>query len=217
VHQGAPAVFVHGGFPFLAFTLEDFDQWTWTWELDFARRFRFVWYHRRGCYRSEAPLDGHGLENQARHLAGLLDHLQVPSAHVVASSAGGPISVVFAARYPQRTRSLVLAGTGLALFPQGEPVSELIGDQIALLERLGPNAAFERCPRGVEATPRRAASLFRPWRRPRGVEATLSVLWAHAEAEARRRLAAYLDRRRPLDERARQVRRAGGFTTTPSR
>jgi 3-oxoadipate enol-lactonase len=186
--EGAPVVYIHGGFPSLATRLAGFDGWTWTWEEDFARRFDFVWYDRRGCYRSASPAEGYDLENQARDLAGLLDHLRLASAHLIGSSAGGPIGIVFAARWPHRTRSLVLAGTGLDLFPRGDPVSELIRAQLALLQQAGPDAAFDQ--------------------RPAGVEATFGSLWARAEAEARGRLDAYLERERVLNERAQRVPRA---------
>lgn len=49
----------------------------WTWERDFARRFRFLWCDRRGCYRSGRTAGGYSLENQARgDLAGYLDEVQ---------------------------------------------------------------------------------------------------------------------------------------------
>ncbi len=54
------------------------------------------------------------------------DALNIPSAHVIGSSARGPISLTFAAIYPQRVRSLTLAGTGTDLFPVDAPVSNLI-------------------------------------------------------------------------------------------
>lgn len=54
-------------------------------------------------------------------LARLLDHLHVPSAHVVAHSFGGMICLAFLARYPQRVRSLVLSDSvGLGPYTGGE-------------------------------------------------------------------------------------------------
>ncbi|HEY7357760.1 MAG TPA: alpha/beta hydrolase [Ktedonobacterales bacterium] len=135
--QGAPVVFVHGGFPTLASTLDDFSQWTWTWEQDFAESFQFLWYDRRGCYRSSVPTNGYDLENQALDLASLLDALQLSSAHVVGSSAGGPIGLLFAALYPRRVRSLILAGTGINFFQMGDPVSDLIRHLITILDTEG--------------------------------------------------------------------------------
>ncbi|HLV98927.1 MAG TPA: alpha/beta hydrolase [Ktedonobacterales bacterium] len=181
--QSAPVVFVHGGFPSLASTLQDFSQWRWTWEQDFADVFHFVWYDRRGCYRSSVPADGYDLENQALDLAALLDALGIASAHVIGSSAGGPISLTFAACYPERACSLTLAGTSHNLFPLGDPVSDRIRQLIALLNTEGAEAAFAQ--------------------RPAGVETSLEPLWVVDEMQARGRYAEYLQREQDL---ARQVR-----------
>jgi pimeloyl-ACP methyl ester carboxylesterase len=183
--QGAPVIFVHGGFPSLASRLEDFSKWTWTWENDFAAAFRFVWYDRRGCYRSAMPADGYDLENQALDLAALLDALGIASAHLVSSSAGGPISLVFAARYPQRARSLTLAGTGINLFPAGDAESDRVRQLLTLLDREGAEAAFAQ--------------------RPAGVETSLTSLWVVDEMRARGRYAEYLQQEQALTRKARTL------------
>jgi pimeloyl-ACP methyl ester carboxylesterase len=150
--QGAPVVFVHGGFPTLASTLSDASSLSWTWEHDFAASFRFIWYDRRGCYRSSVPASGYDLENQALDLALLLDALRLSSAHVIGSSAGGPISLVFAALYPQRARTLTLAGTSHNLFPMGDPESDQIRRLLTILDTEGAEAAFAQRPAGVETS-----------------------------------------------------------------
>lgn len=150
--QGMPVIFVHGGFPSLASTINDFSPWNWTWESDFAESFHFIWYDRRGCYRSSCPDSGYDVENQALDLASLFDTLHIPSAHVIGSSAGGPISLTFASLYPHRVRSLTLAGTGIDLFPVNDPVSDLIRLLITILENEGAEAAFARRPSGVETS-----------------------------------------------------------------
>lgn len=91
-----------------------------------------------------------------------------------APSAGGQIALVLAATAPGRVRSLVLAGTGLVLFPADDPVSQQIREHVARLDETGPIVAFER--------------------RPADVVATYESLWGHAEATARGRLASYRDR-----------------------
>jgi len=176
--QGAPVVFVHGGFPSLSTRLNDFSQWHWTWENDFAALFRFIYYERRGCYRSSSPESGYDIENQTRDLADLLDILTIPSAHVIGSSAGGPIAITFAVRFPHRVRSLVLAGTGVDIFPVDDPVSNLIRQQIATLEKEGVEAAFAQ--------------------RPAGVEASFETLWVEDEFQARGRYAEFLERKQHL-------------------
>ena len=180
--QGAPVIFVHGGFPSLASRIDDFSRWHWTWENDFATSFHFLWYDRRGCYRSSCPESGYDVENQALDLASLLDALHIPSAHVIGSSAGGPISLTFAALYPRYVRSLTLAGTGIDLFPVDDPVSDLIRQLIAILEQDGAEAAFAG--------------------RPAQVETSLEPLWIVDEMQARGRYAEFLEREQHL---ARQV------------
>lgn len=183
--QGAPVVFVHGGFPSLATTLNDFSQWHWTWENDFAEYFHFIWYDRRGCYRSSAPTSGYDVENQAGDLAELLGLLTIPSAHVIGSSAGGPIATTFAALFPHRVRSLVLAGTGIDFFPADDPVSNLIRQLIATLEKEGAEAAFAQ--------------------RPAGVEASFETLWVANEMQARGRYTEFLEKEQQLGSLAQTI------------
>jgi pimeloyl-ACP methyl ester carboxylesterase len=184
--EGAPVVFVHGGFPSLAMQLEDSGTWQWTWERDFASRFYFVWYDRRGCWRSASPRDGYALENQARDLASLLDHLHLDSVHLIGSSAGGPIAIVFAAYWPQRVRSLILAGTGLNLWSEKEDVAtRIVRQQVAVLRRAGAQAAFAQ--------------------RPAGVETSLEILWRPEEEDARGRLDEYMERERRRTQLAEQL------------
>ena len=79
---------------------------------------------------------------------------------------------LFAAKRPHRTRSLVLVGTGLHLFPHGDAITELVREHVSLLERAGPEAAFDA--------------------RPAGVEVWFETLWCGAEAEAAGKLDAHL-------------------------
>lgn len=147
--EGPPVVFLHGGFASLANVLRELKPYDWSWEWDFARHFRFVWYDRRGCYRSSLPEDDDfSLTTQAQDLEQLLDRLCISSAHIVASSAGGPIAICFAATRPDRVRLLVLVGTGLNLFPQDDPFSQTLRALIRTLEVSGPEAAYDRGPRG---------------------------------------------------------------------
>lgn len=186
---GPPVVYIHGGFPSLAMKFHHVDQWEWSWERDFAQLFRFIWYDRRGCWRSESPSEGYALQNQARDLASLLDYLQLDSAHLIGSSAGGPIAIVFAALWPERVRSLVLAGTGLDLFPEeGDPISDIIRRQIHLLDEAGPERAFDE--------------------RPPGVQTSFEVLWRAEEEEARGRLDTFIQQEQVHSAQAQQLPRS---------
>ncbi len=118
--DGSPAVFVHGGFPSLLTEIrnEEYRDGTWTWEAELAQSHRFVWYDRRGCYRSSAPEHGYELETQAGDIGRLLDHLGLETAHVIGSSAGGPISIVFAATNPPPRPLADTRGHGAAAVPR---------------------------------------------------------------------------------------------------
>jgi pimeloyl-ACP methyl ester carboxylesterase len=125
--DGVPLVYVHGGNTSLLHALHYGRRpFSWRWRQDFIDRFHFLWYERRGCYRSSAPDDGYDLETQASDLLTLLDHLGIERAHVVGMSAGGPISVVFAALQPERVRSLALVSTGLDLWSNTDPKTALV-------------------------------------------------------------------------------------------
>ena len=50
-----------------------------------------------------------GLSAQAAHVRGLLSALEIPQADIVGNEAGGLIAQIFAVRWPQCTRSLVLS------------------------------------------------------------------------------------------------------------
>jgi len=185
--EGEALVFVHGGFASLASALNAPPPHDWTWEHDFARCFRFVWYDRRGCYRSAPPADGYDLENQATDLEALMDRLGIAATHLVGSSAGGPIALLFAATRPSRVRTLILVGTGLALFPQDDPAGATVRQLFATLERDGPEAAFDQ--------------------RPAGFETSLDALWDREEMAARGRLQDWMERQHALAARARDLPR----------
>lgn len=97
---------------------------------------------------------------------------------MIGSSAGGPIAATFAALFPQRLRSLVLADTGIDFFPADDPVSNLIRKLIATLEKEGAETAFAP--------------------RPAGMQTSFETLWVADEMQARGRYAEFLERERQL-------------------
>lgn len=69
-------------------------------------------YDLRGQYLSDKPAENYSFEQHADDLAALLDALDVGAAHIVGNSYGGAVAMAFAARYPERARSLaVIAST----------------------------------------------------------------------------------------------------------
>ena len=76
-----------------------------------AAEYRCVFYDRRACGQSDAPPDGYDIPNCARDLRDLLRHLNIARAHILGSSAGGPIAMQFALDYPEMTAALILVNT----------------------------------------------------------------------------------------------------------
>jgi 3-oxoadipate enol-lactonase len=74
-----------------------------------ARRFAMIDYDMRGFGDSDAPVQPYSMELWADDLAGLLDALEIERAHIHGTSMGGMVAIPFAAKYPERTRSLVLS------------------------------------------------------------------------------------------------------------
>ncbi len=191
--QGDVVVFIHGGFPSLDMHLRANSNGVWGWEMDFASELRYVMYDRRGCWLSSRPESDYDLENQARDLAELLDHLDIERAHVIGSSAGGPIAILFAACNPERVNTLVLAGTAAHLWPDEDPVTLVVKNQLEILNKQGDISAWEN--------------------RPDGVELSLDVLWERDEMEERGTLAEYEERVKKLVAKSSFLERAAWYGT----
>jgi pimeloyl-ACP methyl ester carboxylesterase len=85
----------------------------------FARYFRCITYAARGFPPSDIPEDG---ERYSQAIArddalAVLDCLKIDRAHVVGISMGGFAALHFGITYPQRARSLVIAGCGYGAEP----------------------------------------------------------------------------------------------------
>ena len=100
--EGPPIVFVHG----LGATSN-----VWhAQRVTLSKYFKVIIYDRSGSGRSQKRRDGYSIDAWADELAGLLDHLAVPSAVVVGHSLGSMVAQRFAGKFPTRTKALVLAG-----------------------------------------------------------------------------------------------------------
>jgi 3-oxoadipate enol-lactonase/4-carboxymuconolactone decarboxylase len=84
-----------------------------------AERYRVLRYDTRGHGRSQVVEQKTTVEDLADDLAGLLDALDIPRAHVVGLSLGGMTGQAFALRHPTRLESLVLMATSAHLPPAG--------------------------------------------------------------------------------------------------
>lgn len=125
-------VMVHGLATNMAF-------WYLPYAQTFSRRYRVTLLDLRGMGRSEATPDGYTPQNLALDLQGLLNHLEIRSAHFVAHSFGGVVALNLACMDASRVRSLVLADTHIsAVRRHGAPREWSRRDHIqAVLDRSG--------------------------------------------------------------------------------
>ncbi|HEV8675378.1 MAG TPA: alpha/beta fold hydrolase [Methylomirabilota bacterium] len=106
VGEGEPLVFVH---EFAG------DHASWRPQTRFfGRRYRAIAYNARGYPPSDVPDDraAYSQEQAVDDLRGILDHLGIDRAHVCGLSMGGYATLHFGLTYPERARSLIVAGCG---------------------------------------------------------------------------------------------------------
>ena len=106
VGHGTPLVFVH-----------EFAGDAQSWRLQtafFARRYRTIAFNARGYPPSDVPEDpgAYSQQQAADDIKGVLDALGIAKAHVCGLSMGGLATLHFGLCYPDRARSLVVAGAG---------------------------------------------------------------------------------------------------------
>ena len=76
-----------------------------------AARFRIIAADNRGAGRSAKPPGPYSIEQMAADVAGLMDRLELPRAHVLGMSMGGRIAMALALAEPARVNRLVLVAT----------------------------------------------------------------------------------------------------------
>ena len=82
---------------------------------------RLIYYHRRGYGGSGSAVGRrYTIAHQAADAEALLDHLGVPSAHIVGHSYGGIIALQLVLQTPQRVHSLTLLEPPLFAAPGGD-------------------------------------------------------------------------------------------------
>src|SRR5258707_1167645 len=109
--SGIPVVFVH-----------EFAGDYRSWESQvryFARCYRCITYNARGYPPSDVPADDERYsQDRARDdIRAVLDALKIDKAHIVGLSMGGFATLHFGFTYPERARSLVIAGCGYGAEP----------------------------------------------------------------------------------------------------
>src|SRR5215475_16220919 len=111
VGTGIPIVFVH-----------EFAGDVRSWEAQlrhFGRRYRAIAYNARGYPPSDVPpeVDRYSQARARDDIRAVLDALKIDKAHIVGLSMGGFATIHFGFTYPDRARSLVIAGCGYGAEP----------------------------------------------------------------------------------------------------
>ena len=134
--EGPPIVFVHG----LGATSN-----VWhAQRMILSKYYQVIVYDRSGSGRSQQARAGYSINAWTDELAGLLDHLAVPSAVVVGHSLGSMIAQRFAGKYANRTKALILAGGEAEFGPE-----EKVGVHGGLLLSIAGRVPMPRLTRGL--------------------------------------------------------------------
>jgi 3-oxoadipate enol-lactonase len=104
--EGTPILFVH---EFAG------DHRSWEPQMrELGKQYYCITYAARGYIPSDVPpdKDAYTYQHVMRDCIAVLDHLKIDQAHIVGLSMGGYTALQVALNYPDRVRSMVLAGTG---------------------------------------------------------------------------------------------------------
>jgi pimeloyl-ACP methyl ester carboxylesterase len=109
--SGTPLIFIHE-------FAGDYRSWEPQMRF-FARYYRCIAYNARGFPPSDIPEDAarYSQAHARDDVIAVLDHLAIDKAHVVGLSMGGFAALHVGITYPQRARSLVIAGCGYGAEP----------------------------------------------------------------------------------------------------
>jgi 3-oxoadipate enol-lactonase len=102
--DGEPLIFV----PSTAFSGE-------VWkpsQLPLAESMKLIFHDPRGCGRSHTRQTVYTIEQMAADIVALMDHIELPSAHLIGHSMGGRIALSLTQNFPGRVKSLIMAASG---------------------------------------------------------------------------------------------------------
>ena len=125
-----PAVLIHGND-------ESSVEW-YGWVPRMAQEYRLIRPDLPGLGHSNVPRGfEYSLASLATFVTQAMDKAGVESAHLIGAKTGGAVAMRFAADYPQRTRTLVVAGAPFSPLAIADP------SPIPQQDRLGSNASKE--------------------------------------------------------------------------
>jgi 3-oxoadipate enol-lactonase len=125
-----PVVLIHGND-------ESSVEW-YAWVPRMAQEYRLIRPDLPGLGHSNVPRSfEYSLASLAKFVTQVMDKAGVDSAHIIGAKTGGAVAMRFAADYPQRTRTLVVAGAPFSPLAIADP------SPIPQRDRLGSNASKE--------------------------------------------------------------------------
>src|ERR1043165_5589551 len=81
-------------------------------QMPLADSLNLIFHDPRGCGRSVAEQSVYTIEQMALDIVALMDHLKIPSAHLIGHSMGGRIALSLTQNFPGRVKSLIMAASG---------------------------------------------------------------------------------------------------------
>lgn len=78
---------------------------------------RYLHFDKRGTGASDRRSAAPGIDERVDDVRRVMDDAGIEAAHLFVQSDGGPMSILFAATYPERVNSLIFHGSGACLAP----------------------------------------------------------------------------------------------------
>lgn len=103
---------------------------------------QLIHYHRRGWVGSTHTPGPVSIERHTADAAALLDHLGIPSAHIVGHSSGAAVAAQLAIDHSQTVHTLILLEPSLLCLPEGQQFLAGAGPVFAIYESGDHEQAF---------------------------------------------------------------------------
>ncbi len=139
---GIPIIFVH----------EFAGDWR-SWEPQmrfFSARYRAITFSARGYKPSDVPedIEAYSQEAQIEDLKGLFNALNIDRAHICGLSMGSYTTLMFGLKYPERARSLTIAGSGYGSGANREEFQKEVAERAEKMLQGGIKAISESYTQG---------------------------------------------------------------------
>ena len=105
-------------FPSTAFSA---DVWKLYQVAGLSGSLQLILHDPRGCPRTTVSQQVYTIEQMANDAVALLDHLNIPMAHLLGHSMGGRVALTVALNFPGRVKSLIMAASGSGLVTRPGP------------------------------------------------------------------------------------------------